>query len=87
MKTKIKGPIWQNEQLLSKCEVEREQHRKRNGRITFDCTSTKTKGERVLCRRGRFLNSLSDDGSMYLLAVLRGRTAHVCRKCPWFKSE
>jgi lipopolysaccharide/colanic/teichoic acid biosynthesis glycosyltransferase len=91
VKTRIRGSatgaIWRNPQLLETCERERVQHRNRNGRITYDCENAKVTQDRVHCTRGKILCYLSLDGSLYLLAVLRGRTSCVCKRCAWFKSN
>jgi hypothetical protein len=75
---------WKDQATQDKYEKERNRHRRRNHRITYDCQNAKAKGERCICNRGKILNSASIDGSMYLLAVVRGRTSFQCKSCLWF---
>ena len=85
MKTKVTS-FWSDE-ILESCEREREEHRKRHGRITFDCFGAVARGDRVFCTQGETLHHESKDGSMYLLAVLRGRTSSACKACEHYEEE
>lgn len=76
--------IWGEEEVYAK---EREVHRKRHGRITYDCFNAQVNGDRVTCKHGKILHPHSPDGSITLEAVLRGRTPKVCNDCRWFESD
>lgn len=67
--------------VLEKCDLERKAHRLTHDHLTYDCQNARVRGERVYCSAGHRLVASSLDGSMYLLAVLRGRTSTVCRTC------
>lgn len=72
---------------LDKLEIERSGHRERSGRLTFDCFEARLRGDRVYCSKGHNLMIISKSGSMYAYAVLRGRTAKICRECEDFNDE
>lgn len=83
MQTKLN---WRDSRSLDIFEMEREAHRRRNHRITYDCQEAHSvAGNRVICARGKILSDLSLDGSIYLLFVIRGRTSYRCKDCPWFR--
>lgn len=84
MKTVVADP-WSesNEEAF---ELERVEHRKTHGKITFDCLQARVMGNRVRCAAGHKLHPGSRDGSMYLIAVLRGRTSNACIFCTDYKS-
>ncbi len=79
--TKVPGNVWDDFGFLDKCEKKRAENRKRHNRITYDCEFARVNGLRVRCEKGRILDKLSYDGSMYLLAVLKGRTSYACKVC------
>ena len=71
--------VWDNPTVLD--ELERMRASKIDkGRLTFDCQNTVVKGDRVFCSKGHRLGH-AVNGSMALIAVLRGFTAGVCRDC------
>lgn len=80
-KTTVPGSVWEDLAFLDQCEKKRVRHKRRIGRVTYDCQYAKVNGERVRCKKERILDKLSSDGSMYLLAVLKGRTSYACLKC------
>lgn len=73
--------IWDDFDLLNHCEKLRVRHKKRIGRLTYDCVNTVVTGDRVKCKAKRILDKLSADGSMKLLGVLKGRTSTFCLEC------
>ncbi len=75
---------YRDTKTVEKFEKERARHRRRNHRITYDCRNTQCKGERVFCTRGKILQNLSADGSIYNVFVIRGRTSFACKTCSWF---
>jgi hypothetical protein len=82
VKTKLD---WRDLPSLDKFEKERNRHRRRNHRITYDCKfAHSVEHDRVVCIRGKILGALSLDGSVYLLFIIRGRTSFACKKCTWF---
>lgn len=73
--------IWSDLGLLDHCEKQRIRHKKRIGRLTYDCANAQAIGDRIICKAKRILDTLSSDGSMKLLAVLKGRTSKFCLNC------
>lgn len=80
------GNIWDNQGFLVACEEKRDKHRKDIGRLTFDCFQAKAREDRVVCAKGFTLGNVKD-GSMFLIAVLKGRTSAQCKRCAEFDSE
>lgn len=79
--------IWENKTLLISLETMRDEKRKREGmNLTFDCFNARYLENDVFCRAGHKLSRASN-GCLTLIAVLRGRTALVCRNCPDYKGE
>ena len=79
--TKLPQNVWDDVGFLDRCEKSRQKTKKRLGRVTYDCENAKVFGMRVKCEKERILDKLSADGSMYLIAVLKGRTSYACLKC------
>ena len=81
---KVPGNVWDDVGFLDRCEKRRQRHKKRIGRLTYDCEYAHIFDMRVRCMKNKTLDKLSTDGSMYLLAVLRGRTSFACRSCKYY---
>jgi len=77
--------IWDKDNL-DFAEAKREKRRKKQPRQTFDCFNAHVRGDRVVCVAGHRL-TVARDGSMYLISVLNGTTASVCKTCPDFDGE
>lgn len=78
--------IWDNQQLLGELEKKRESLRAEGKRLTFDCLNLKCVDDRAYCSKGHHLG-LAKDGSLFLLAVLRGIAPTACSKCKSFVTE
>jgi hypothetical protein len=78
--------IWGNQRVLVKLEKERDLKREFKAPLTFDCFNAKCQGDRVQCAAGHRL-PISADGTMSLVAVLRGRTAKFCYTCKDFNGD
>ncbi len=85
-KTKVTGNLWTSPQMPA-WEDERDKNRQRLGRVTFDCFHAVATDDRVKCSKGVELRSDTPDGSMYLLAIIRGRTSSYCLTCQWYEGE
>ena len=82
MQTKLD---WRDVGAMDRYDREREFHRRRYQRITYDCIYARPCGNnRVKCTRGKILSRLSNDGTVYLLFVIRGRTSFACKNCRYF---
>jgi hypothetical protein len=78
---KVVTELWNDAGYLDKCEKLRKKQKKRGKRLTYDCVHAAVKGDRVRCQKSRILDKLSNDGSMYIVGVLEGRTSYACLKC------
>lgn len=77
--------IWGNPERLKSLE-ELRLNKKGIGRLTFDCFNLKSIGERAYCSKRKRIGQAAD-GSMSLIAVLRGKTSGVCRNCKDFTTD
>lgn len=68
--------------LDRKCKKARE-----TGRIILDCFHTTVFGDRVTCRLGCPLHHTSKDGSVALIAVLKGHKVAICKECPSYDDK
>lgn len=75
--------IWDDVSRLDLFEQKRDEHRKRIGRLSFDCFNLHSKGDRAFCK---LQHPISDtkEGDMHLWAVLKGTTSSVCKGCKEF---
>jgi hypothetical protein len=79
--------VWEMPSILDSLEAKRAQRRRRNQQLTFDCFKAHARGDRVICIAGHTLSPVSEDGSMYLMSVLRGTTSSECKNCSDFEGE
>lgn len=87
MAHKLVEDIWDDFSYLDRCEKLRRKIKRRKVRLTFDCHHARAFGDRVRCDRGRKLDKLSADGSMYLVGVLEGRTSPFCLGCKEYNDD
>lgn len=78
--------IWDSPNTLAMLEEQRDERRRKAGRISFDCLNLKVRGDRVICAKGKLLGS-SRDGSIALITVMRGVLLGSCRECSEFTKE
>jgi len=78
--------IWDDLELLEKLESQRATKRQSSIRLTFDCLNLKHRGNRAFCSRGVMLGQ-AKDGSLSLLAVLKGVISSSCKECKYFVSD
>jgi len=82
--TKLTQSVWDDHAFLDACEDKRDKARQKLGRLTFDCFRAKARdADRVYCSMGFHLAG-ANDGTMFLPAILKGRTASQCRDCKEF---
>lgn len=77
--------IWEDRETLDKLEQMRTVKRK-SGRLTFDCLCAVVKGDRVHCSKSKLLGR-ARDGSLSLIAVMRGITSGTCKDCKDYSSD
>ncbi len=78
--------VWDNRELLEKLEKKRDSLRYEGKLLTFDCLKLLCLGDRAVCSKGHRLGQ-ARDGSLSLLAVLKGITSTVCKDCGDFVTE
>jgi len=78
--------IWDNKELLTRLEKQRGLLKELGKRLSFDCFHLKTEGGRAYCSYKKRLGQ-ARDGSLALIAVLRGICSGTCKKCEWFNTE
>lgn len=80
--------IWDNQPLLKDMEEIRNRlQRKRKGnRLSFNCIFLRWKDDRAFCGKG-YMFPHTNDGSMALIAALRGATPSVCKDCGDYEED
>ena len=78
--------IWNDLKLLERLENQRAIKRQSSIRLTFDCLNLKHRGDRAFCSKGIMLGQ-AKDGSLSLLAVLKGVISSSCKECKYFVSD
>ena len=86
MDTTSMRTIWDRVAVLGRLEEERDKKRVKSGRLTYDCFNLHHLGTRAHCAEGMRIGQALD-GSMELIAVLRGITSGVCKTCELFNTE
>ena len=78
--------IWDNLTVLDALERQRDELRRRGGRLTFDCMNLASGKDRARCLKGHILGQ-ARDGSLALISVLRGISSGTCKGCGDYNTE
>ena len=78
--------IWDDLELLEKLDSQRIINRQSSIRLTYDCLNLKHRGNRAFCSKGVMLGQ-AKDGSLSLMAVLKGIASGSCKECKYFVSD